>query len=104
MDECAVAGWNGWTRLEDGDTRNYRSPGGVIISNYEWGKKSAKYRGQGYIPENDLMPIGSRYREHVVIPCVYVRYIEEYDCYYIGQTSDLSGRYDLSKLGEIIYY
>jgi hypothetical protein len=71
--EYPVANWKDWVRLEikaeDGSTkRNYRSPGGVVISNYEWGKKSAKYRSQGYIPENDLTPIGTSNSGPALLP------------------------------------
>src|SRR5258708_12029363 len=64
--EYSVDGWKDWTRLEiktdEGTTkRNYRSPGGTVISQREWLKHSSNesWKSQGYIPENILTPINT---------------------------------------------
>jgi len=54
--EHKVIDWPGWTRIQSGNTRRYRSPGGLEVSNARWIILSQKYRGQKFIPEAEILP------------------------------------------------
>jgi len=43
-------------------------------------------------------------KEYKNLSCVYVRYVEYRDAYYVGKAADLSMRYYTDQLSEIIYY
>lgn len=60
--EEEVKGWKGWTKITNIQTgsRRYRSPGGTVISVNEWIKIKPKWESQGYIPEEELKPVGDR--------------------------------------------
>lgn len=53
--EKEVEGWPGWTRVQMGTSRRYRSPGGVDISYARFLRLAGKYKDQGYIPENLIL-------------------------------------------------
>jgi hypothetical protein len=57
-----VKGWPGWTKLQMGGSRRYRSPGGIEISADRFAKLVLKYKGQAFVPESDVLPPNERNR------------------------------------------
>lgn len=58
--EREVKGWPGWTKVQMGGSRRYKSPGGIDISPYQFMRLVADYKSQGYIPENVIQPDDGR--------------------------------------------
>lgn len=54
--EKELTDWPGWYRLSNGGNRQYRSPGGLIISNRRFTELALKYKGHTFIPESDILP------------------------------------------------
>ncbi len=53
--EREVKGWPGWTKVQIGQSRRYKSPGGVDISAARFMRLSTQYKSQGYIPESVIV-------------------------------------------------
>jgi hypothetical protein len=52
--ETPVADWPGWVKITSGNSRRYRSPGGLDISAARFMLLAQRFRGQKYIPESDI--------------------------------------------------
>jgi hypothetical protein len=85
----------------------YRRPGkpNLRICKKCKNERNRKYRYSLTGPhETRIMTPPSWIKEYTGLPCVYIRWIESEQAFYIGQTINLTERYTNNKLQEVFYF